>query len=441
MLKKSFLAQALLAAISGVACADTFTIIDLGTLGGKQSFAFGINDNNVVVGSSSGAVDSNNVTPFANHAYFATVDNANVVTMTDVGHLGGNESVAFFADESGLVYGHSTEVSSGSGRGFVYDGVQIAKMPLPTGATQFRPLAKEASGLIVGYSNVDIDTNATDTVVDYRLRGVVLNGSTFTFLDMLTYVNDDDATVGVTKGTAVARDINVAKQVVGYSSPEDDTVHLHAARWDLATSNAAIDLGTLGGSSSQANDINDSGLSVGLSQKSGDDEVQPFVHDPSQTTPMQGLGQIRKDMVFGEAIAINNNNEIVGTSLYATGLRQRTHATYYKYTTSASATANENKLLDLNLLLSCADQEQWELSEARDINNNGYIVGQGVRKKKADGSGNLVDVGEVHAFLLKPPSGALSAPSCDTAEEKDSGGSMPIWMLPFAGMWFWRRKK
>lgn len=424
MLKKSFLALVVATAISSVAHADTYTIVDLGTLGGTQSFAFGINDNNVVVGSSSAVADSNNSTPYLNHAYSATVTFGvtNTVNMVDVGHLGGNDSTAFFADQLNNVYGQSNESIGAKSRGFVYDGVQINKLPLPTGGTQFRPLSKESSGLIVGYSDADIDTNATDTIVDYRLRGVVLNGSTFTFLDMLK-----DEGVLVTRGGAIARSINVAQQVVGLSTIENDNGNRHAVQWNLSVGTSANDLGTLGGNISEANDINDNGIVVGFSYLSGNKEQQPFVYDAAQSTPMSGLGQIRKDMKIGEANAINNSNEIVGSSLYATGLRQRSHATYYKYDKTSSAGANDNKLLDLNSLLSCADQDQWELSEARDINNSGYIVGHGVRKKKPDNAGVLVDVGEIHAFLLKPPVAGAVAPTCEnTEDDKDSGGSMPL---------------
>jgi len=434
VLKKSFLAQVLLTAITGVCNADTYTIVDLGTLGGKQSFAYSVNDANVVVGSSSGKADSNNITPFSNHAYIATIE---PVTMTDLGHLGGNDSTAFFVDSTGLVYGQSSESIGGTSRGFVHDGVLISNLGLPTGATQFRALAKEGSGLVIGYSNVDIDTNATDTLADFRLRAVVRNASgAFTFLDM-----PKDGTTVVTKGSAVARSINSAKQIVGYASPEDSSNLLHPVRWDFASGTAVVDLGTLGGSAAQANDINDSGLVVGLSQVSGNKEVQPFVYDASQTTAMKGLGQIRSEMNFGEAYAINNSNEIVGTSMYATGLRQRAHATYYKYNTAASAGASDNKLMDLNSLLSCEDQEQWELTEARDINNFGVIVGHGVRKKQKDSSGQLVDVGEIHAFLLKPAAAGASAPTCPVTDtKKDSGGSMPVLMMLFSVLLWWRRK-
>ncbi len=436
VLKKKFLALALATAASSVVVADTYTLIDLGTLpdataeGRRQSFAYSINDSNVVVGTS-GVMPNFGTGSYTKHGYIATFDSTTkVATMTDIGHLGGNESAAFFVDSVGNVYGYSSTAVLGSSRGFVFDGLLIQNLGLPDGSTQLRALGKEQSGLVVGYSDQDIDTNTTDTVVDYRLRAVVRNPSgDFTFLDMLKV--DGEA---ITKGISIARSINSAKQVVGYASPEISTNKLHPVRWDFATSSAAIDLGTLGGGSAQANDINEAGLVVGLSQTTGDIEVQPFVYDPSQTTAMIGLGQLTAGMTFGEAYAINNNNEIVGTSVYIGGMRQRSHATYYKYVAGAGAGANDNKLIDLNDYLSCSDlydeygQQKWELNEARDINNNGVIVGHGtVTRVNSDGT----QYGEIHAFALVPPAGALAKPDCSSfvVEEENSGGSLPLGLL------------
>ena len=59
----------------------------------------------------------------------------------------------------------------------------------------------------------------------------------------------------------------------------------HAFRWDLT--NSMVDLGTLGGTNSIANAINDAGQVVGQSQTSTG-EFHAFVWDPSNL--MQNLG-------------------------------------------------------------------------------------------------------------------------------------------------------
>jgi MYXO-CTERM domain-containing protein len=85
------------AAISTASRAAAYTPIDLGTLAGGKSFAYGINDSGQVVGWSDTA------SGYA-HAFIA---GANGVGMTDLGTLGGSASYAWGINASGQVVGQS----------------------------------------------------------------------------------------------------------------------------------------------------------------------------------------------------------------------------------------------------------------------------------------------------------------------------------------------
>jgi probable HAF family extracellular repeat protein len=74
--------------------------IDLGTLGGKVSTAFAINDHGQVVGWSLTADDEQ-------HAFSWTAAG----DMVDLGTLGGSSSEAFAVNSSGLVVGFSSSSS------------------------------------------------------------------------------------------------------------------------------------------------------------------------------------------------------------------------------------------------------------------------------------------------------------------------------------------
>jgi probable HAF family extracellular repeat protein len=138
-------------------------------------------------------------------------------------------------------------------------------------------------------------------------------------------------------------------------------------------------IGTLGGGSSSATDINDGGFISGFAQLSNGVE-HAFIYDSSaRGARMHDLGTLGgMNSIAG---SINDDGTIVGQAdtprTAATGLPDA----FVDYGMG---------LVDLNSLISSKAQSHWDLVQALGINQTGQIVGIG-----------LLD-GSAHAFLLTP---------------------------------------
>jgi probable HAF family extracellular repeat protein len=104
--------------------------------------------------------------------------------------------------------------------------------------------------------------------------------------------------------TSFARDLNNRTEVVGDSTTTSGETH--AFLWARGRMR---DLGTLGGSFSTANGINQSGQIVGLSSLVGDAAAHGFLFENGR---MIDLGALFGD--FSEALDINERDQIVGQS-------------------------------------------------------------------------------------------------------------------------------
>ena len=251
------------AARAATAASPTFTIKDLGTLGGQNSYANAINNSGQVVGSSETASGQTHAFVWSNG------------TMTDLGTLGGTYSVATDINNSGQVVGYSTN-SAGQTRGFLWsNGTMTALGTLGGTSSEARGISD--SGVIVGSSTLasgddrgfrlkngtmetlgtlgtystayDVDQSGdavgvTDDSVYNDIKGFMWNAGTSGGSGSMDAVNDGL----VAEAYAVANPLNAAGQTL-----DPVTGHYHAAYWWWNHTYFQLnDLGTLGGTESAA---------------------------------------------------------------------------------------------------------------------------------------------------------------------------------------------
>ncbi|HEY0428140.1 MAG TPA: Ig-like domain-containing protein, partial [Pyrinomonadaceae bacterium] len=220
---------------------------------------------------------------------------------------------------------------------------------LPNGVTAaFNPPVVTGSG-----ASVLTIATAPDTPENiYRFTVTATSGTQQSNAEIVLYLDDNPpptgfsvTNLGTLGGTeSEARAINNNGQIVGYSFNASQK-----RRAFLYSNNQMTDLGTLGGLESEANDINDSGLIVGQA-KNADANNRAFLYSG---TTMRDLGTFGGDESY--ASGINNSNLITGSATLGTGLY---HAFRFQ---------NE-QMQDLGVL-------NGYYSYARDVNSAGKVVG------------------------------------------------------------------
>jgi probable HAF family extracellular repeat protein len=294
---------------------------DLGALGGSMSSGNALNNAGQVAGFASTAGDGEF------HA-FASVGN----NLFDLGTLGGSFSAANGINDAGTVVGQSDLASGDSG----YHAFLIAN-----GGTM-----QDMGTLGGSYSSASRINNAGQVVGDAGIAG---DASSHAFRysggAML-----DLGTLGGQSSTAAA--LNDAGLVTGDSLTASSETHAF-----LFDGTALQDLGTLGGTVSRGIDINNVGQVIGNSTLAGDIDFHGFIHMNSELQDLGTLGG-----TDSTARDINNHGQVVGTSSDINWMRR--------------AFLWENgAMTDLNTLLPA--NSGWELTDARFINDNRQIVGEG----------------------------------------------------------------
>lgn len=316
--------------------AQTYTVTDLGTLGGTETVAIAINASGQITGGSTTASG-------AYHAFLYFNGK-----MTDLGTLGGPSSQGQSINKLGTVAGYA----------------QLP--PGPLGGYPPHPISlynafTDANGKMTGIGatgGVGYAINDLDEVVAVEPTGAILYSSNGTATNL--------GGLGGSSGSTQPECINNSGQVVGYGYLPDGNF-----RGFVWANGAMTVLGTLGGDWSQAYAINTAGVVTGAAYTTGNLTQMAFVYSNGN---MRSLGVLSANgLSVGRAI--NSANTVVG---YATAASGSYHAFIY----------SGSKMQDLNNLIPA--NSGWVLSQANGINDSGEIVGYGIVN------------GLEHGFLLTP---------------------------------------
>src|SRR5579871_4475767 len=354
----------------------SYSVMDLGTLGGTFSFGGGVNEQGWVNGESSLQGDQ------IQHAFLWRNG-----AMLDLRTLGGpNSASGYTLNDAGLVAGGS-ETSTLNPLGyqfcdfdgfidfpphdclpFTWRGGVMTQLPLlrdQYGQSGNNGTAQQGNnrGEIVGVSeNTLLDPTCSSPTL--QQKPVVWKNRAVYELSLLP----GDLN-GVTTG------INDYGQIVGFAGTgECANEFFHAMLWENGT---PTDLGNLGGiNNNQAQFINNRGQVVGLSDLSGDLTGHAFLW---QNGVMSDLGTLPGD-ASSAGFAISERGQIVGQSCDAS---LNCRAFFWQ----------DGVMTDLNTLT--ADSPLY-LVVAYGINTGGEITGLGI-----------TSTGEAHAYLATPGGGKV----------------------------------
>ncbi len=317
----------------GAAGATGYEIIDLGTLGGNESHAYGVNSKGQVVGSSITADNLNHAFLYENGAMVdlgtlgGSMSRAKAIneagqivgeshisngerraflywngTMSNLGTLGGSVSVAYDINDNGVIAGTSYNTSTYNRRGFVYSNGVMTPIEYPN------------VGWMLTYGEA-INNSGQVTGCGYNsqfpyARGYVWLNGVFQIKSMGTFGGSYSTGMG----------INDQGVVCGYA--DNSSGYSHAFRYEMGGSGSLEDLGTLGGNNSWAMKINGSGSIVGYSE-TADGEKRAFVWNETQgMIDLNSLLPEGSGWVLEEAMGINDLDEIVGSGR----INNETHA-------------------------------------------------------------------------------------------------------------------
>ncbi len=302
------------------AYAQSYTIIDLGSLGGGYSIATCINNKGQVVGNSNTSGDQ------VLHPFIWSNGH-----MTDIGAQG--NFMVHGVNNNGQVVGF---LDSGDS----FNPVRHAILWQNGVITDIGTLGGSVSSASGINNNLQI------------VGGSLLSGNNVTHAYL--WHNGTMTDIGDLGGSySYADGINDNSQVAGYSNLANGTPHPF-----IWSNGHMTDIGDLGGRASYANGINNNGQVIGFSYLTGNSAEHAFIW---QNGIMIDMGTLGGD--YSYAASINNNGQVVGHSTFAGN--NVDHTFLWQNGTMTDLTT----LIPLN--------SGWEILEANSINDAGQIVGYG----------------------------------------------------------------
>jgi probable HAF family extracellular repeat protein len=347
-----------------------YIVKDLGTLGGSFAAAGGI--------SNTGWIEGYSYLPGDNEIHeFLYHDGV----MKDLGTLGGPDSFSEYRPNNfGNAGGQSeTSVFDPNGEDFCEFGTGLICLPFFWHNHKMTPQPTLGGNNGAGYGVNDLGEMA-GTAENKTMEPTCAVAGTGELLQYKPAIWKDGrirelpSFRGDPVGVAYA--INNHSQAVGQSGPCGVEVSLglpsHAMLWQ---NNKAINLGSLGGTlNNLAQDINDKGQVVGLSDLRGDDTFHAFLW---QQNKMTDLGALPGD-IHSNGESINIEGEVVGRSANA------------DFSSGSAFVWRNGVMTDLNTLIPA--NSPLYLMNATSNNDLGQIVGSALQ----------ISSGEVHVFLATP---------------------------------------
>ena len=303
-----------------------YVVTELGTLGGTESAALGLNDANQVVGWSNAANGQK-------HAFRWSQG-----SMLDLGTLGGDASVAWAINNAGVVVGESLptgQTGSANYRAFIFQNQTMT--PLATlGGTWSVAYDLNESGVIAGLSYNTFQ----------REQAVTWTGGAITNIA---------AAGGATDQRTRGYGLNDAGAVTGWGytplAGPNNAFRYSGGQW--------TQIGGFGQfQNSEAYDIGNSGIVVGSSAPPTGGDWHAAIWLPANPTVAVILGTL-PGFSLAELDDINGDDHAVGRA-YVDNVQSR--AIYF----------DGKALSDLNDFL--PDSFQGDLVDAREINENGAIA-------------------------------------------------------------------
>lgn len=353
-----------------------WTLIDLGSLGGSETFADSINDLGQVVGTSRLSNDD------GSHAFFYANG-----AMQDIAPI-----------NSGDIRGGRLGLNN---LGYVASGLVVSDTYYPA---LFRPQSAQLTtlgslGCMSGFTGVATAVNDSGLAVGYSYLSP--GGTRHAF----AYHNGSMTDLGSLGGYSGALAVNSLGVAVGFASDTPGGFG-RAVVWEH---NSIVDISN--GFESEARGINDFGQVVG--QTTGPTGThQGFLWNNGTTENLGTLPTGRNS----EAYSINNEGVVVGAADVVSSVTYETNPITHEViiTTNFQNHAflfSNGSMVDLNNLIST--NSGWQLYYAFGVNNSDQIVGWG-----------SLDGGEhIRSFILEIPEPSAPAIMASTA----------------TGMFAWRR--